>query len=155
MDFSELVAFIDTNPAAGNPEQMVYPTPPSAIIGASLSRVDAPLKTTGTAMYASDYHFPRLAYAVPVGSTIANGSIRSLDTSAAEKMPGVLLILHHGNIAPLFRVARNGGRPSESRPPLEDEVISYWGQYVAVAIAETFQQAQAAAAEGDPPAVGA
>ncbi len=51
----------------------------SKIIGASLSRVDGPLKTTGTAEYAADYHFPRMTYAVPVCATIANGKIRSLD----------------------------------------------------------------------------
>jgi xanthine dehydrogenase YagR molybdenum-binding subunit len=118
---------------------------PSKIIGAALPRIDGPLKTTGTAKYASDYHFPRMAYAVPVCSTIANGKIRSLDTTAAEKLPGVLLVLHHGNIGPLFRIAGHG-RNSEDRPPFEDEVIYYWGQYVAVAIAETFEQAQAAAA---------
>ncbi len=129
-----------TTDSAAQPSQ-----PISKIIGAALPRVDGPLKTTGTALYASDYNFPRMVYAVPVCSTIANGRIRSLDTSAAEKMPGVLLILHHGNIDPLFRIAGHG-RNSENRPPFEDEVISYWGQYVACAVAETFQQAQAAAA---------
>jgi xanthine dehydrogenase YagR molybdenum-binding subunit len=118
---------------------------PSNVIGVALARVDGPVKTTGTARYASDYHFPQLVYAVPVCATIANGKIRSLDTSAAEKLPGVLLVLHHGNIGPLFRVAGHV-RNSEDRPPFEDEVIYYWGQYVAVAVAETFEQAQAAAA---------
>ncbi len=143
MDFSEFIDFIQTgapvpptNPAA--PE-------PSSVIGAALPRIDGPLKTTGSARYASDYNFPRMAYAVPVCATIASGKISSLDTSAADKMPGVLLVLHHGNIGPLFRNA-SGGRNSENRPPFEDETIYYWGQYVAVAIAETFQQAQAAAA---------
>jgi xanthine dehydrogenase YagR molybdenum-binding subunit len=118
---------------------------PSKIIGASLSRIDGPLKTTGVASYASDYNFPRMVYAVPVCSTIANGRIRSLDTTDAEKLPGVLLVLHHGNIGPLFRTSSRA-RNSEDRPPFEDEVIYYWGQYVALAVAETFQQAQAAAA---------
>jgi xanthine dehydrogenase YagR molybdenum-binding subunit len=118
---------------------------PSKIIGAALPRIDGPLKTTGTAKYASDYHLPRMVYAVPVCSTIANGKIRSLDTAAAEKLPGVLVVLHHGNIGPLFRIAGHG-RNSEDRPPFEDEVIYYWGQYVALAMAETFEQAQAAAA---------
>jgi xanthine dehydrogenase YagR molybdenum-binding subunit len=118
---------------------------PSNVIGVSVARVDGPLKTTGSARYASDYHFPRLVYAVPVCATIANGKIRSLDTSAAERLPGVLLVLHHGNIGPLFRIAGHG-RNSEDRPPFEDEVIYYWGQYVALAVAETFEQAQAAAA---------
>ncbi len=117
---------------------------PSKIIGASLPRIDGPLKTTGSARYASDYNFANMVYAVPVCATIANGKIRSLDTSAAEKMPGVLLVLHHDNIGPLFRFFGQG-RNSEGRPPLEDNVISYWGQYVALAVAETLQQAQAAA----------
>src|SRR6202789_62284 len=118
---------------------------PSNVIGVAVARLDGPLKTTGTAPYASRFHFSRLVYAVPVCATIANGKIRSLDTSAAERLPGVLLVLHHGNIGPLFRIAGHG-RNSEDRPPFEDEVIYYWGQYVAVAVAETFEQAQAAAA---------
>jgi xanthine dehydrogenase YagR molybdenum-binding subunit len=118
---------------------------PSKIIGAALPRVDGPLKTTGTARYASDYHFSRLVYAVPVCSTIASGKIRSLDASAAEKLPGVLLVLHHDNIGPLFRIAGHG-RNSEDRPPFEDNVIYYWGQYVAVVMAETLEQATAGAA---------
>jgi xanthine dehydrogenase YagR molybdenum-binding subunit len=124
------------------------PYTPSAIIGSDLSRIDGPLKTTGSAMYAADYHFPGLVHAVPVTSTIAAGTIGSIDTSTAEKMPGVLLVLHHGNIAPLYRMAPggHGGRTSESRPPLEDQTIRYWGQYVALVIAETYEQALAAAA---------
>jgi xanthine dehydrogenase YagR molybdenum-binding subunit len=144
MDFSEFLDFIqgDQSAPAGKPAPAA---PPSAIIGASLSRVDGPLKTTGTAKYAADFHPKNLAYAVPVCATIASGKIGSLDASAAEKMPGVVLVLHHGNIGPLFR-SGSGGRNSEARPPFEDEVISYWGQYVAVVVADTFAQAQAGAA---------
>ncbi len=144
--FDNFLEFIGSDTAVPGAAPETPAAAPSSIIGASLPRIDGPLKTSGLALYASDYNLPRMVYAVPVGSTIANGTIRSLDASAAEKMPGVLLVLHHGNIGPLFRVARGGGRSSESRPPFEDEVISYWGQYVAVVIAETFQQAQAGAA---------
>jgi xanthine dehydrogenase YagR molybdenum-binding subunit len=124
------------------------PSLTGSLIGAAVSRVDGPLKTTGSAAYASDYNFPGMVYAVPVSATIANGTIESIDKSTAEKMPGVLLILEHGTMDPLYRVApgSRGARPSESRQPLEDETVAYWGQYVALAIAETFQQAQAAAA---------
>ena len=124
------------------------PAPPSPIVGAPVPRIDGPFKTTGSARYAADFNLPGTVYAVPVCSTIAHGRIRSLNTAAAEKMPGVLLVLHHGNIGPLFRVAAGGrnSRISEDRPPFEDEVICYWGQYVALAIAKTFEQAQAAAA---------
>lgn len=116
----------------------------SPVIGAALPRVDGPLKTTGRAQYAADYSFPGLVYAVPVCATIAHGKIRSMDTSAAEKMPGVLAVLHHGNIGPLYHTAHGG--INEERQPFEDEVINYWGQYVALAVAKTLQQAQAAAA---------
>ena len=122
---------------------------PSAIIGSELPRIDGPLKTTGSAQYAADYHFPNLVHAVPVTSTIAAGTIRSIDAGSAEKMPGVILVLHHGNIGSLFRMAPGGrgGRTSESRPPFEDQTIRYWGQYVALVIAETYEQALAAAAD--------
>ena len=145
MMFSEFLEFIQSGQNHQNSETTKTFPPPSAIIGADIARIDGPLKTTGSANYAADYNFPRMVYAVPVCATIASGKIRSIDTTAAEKMPGVLLILHHDNIAPLFRNG-SGGRNSESRPPFEDETIYYWGQYVAVAVAETFQQAQSAAA---------
>jgi xanthine dehydrogenase YagR molybdenum-binding subunit len=121
---------------------------PSSIIGSDLPRIDGPLKTTGFAQYSADYHFPRLVHAVPVTSTIANGVIRSIDASKTEKMPGVLLVLHHDNIGPLFRMAPggHGGRTSEARPPLIDTTINYWGQYVALVIAETLEQATDGAA---------
>src|SRR5271170_5125160 len=119
----------------------------AAIIGAAVPRIDGPLKTSGVAQYAADFHFDRLAHAVPVQSTIASGSIRRLDTSAAEKMPGVLLVLHHGNMDKLYRVVPNdfSATASEARPPFEDEKIYHWGQYVGVVVAETLEQATAAA----------
>ena len=126
---------------------------PTAIIGSNLPRIDGPLKTTGIAQYAADYHFPRLVHGVPVTSTIASGTIRSIDASAAEKMPGVVLVLDHENLysgktGPLYRMAPggHGGRTSEARPPLIDTTIGYWGQYVALVLAETLEQATAAAA---------
>jgi xanthine dehydrogenase YagR molybdenum-binding subunit len=146
--FSEFLEFIQgENGGPGMPldESAVGP---SSVVGSALPRIDGPLKTTGLAHYAADYNLPGMVYAVPVCSTIASGKIRSLDSSAAERMPGVLLVLHHGNIGPLFRLPAGGrgSRTSEGRPPFEDETVYYWGQYVAVVIAETFERAQAAAA---------
>ena len=145
MMFEEFVEFIGSQDGA--PPKAIPPDapPPSAIIGADVPRIDGPLKTTGNARYASDYNFPGLVYAVPVRATIASGKILRIDSTAAEAMPGVLLVMHHGNIIPLYRNA-SGGRNSESRPAFEDETVSYWGQYVAAVVAETFEQAQAAAA---------
>jgi len=145
MLFSEFLEFIQADKAGPNGHIQASTAEPTAVIGASLSRVDGPLKTTGSARYASDYNFPGMVYAVPIGATVASGKIRSIDTSAAEKMPGVLTVLHYGNFDHVYRNA-SGGRNSEQRPPFEDETVYYWGQYVALAVAETFAQAQAAAA---------
>ena len=119
----------------------------AGIIGAQVPRIDGPLKTSGTARYAVDHDFPGLVHAVPVQSTIASGSIRKLDTSAAEKMPGVLLVFHHRNMDKVYRLfpRQDDATTSEARPPFEDEKIYYWGQYVAVVVAETLEQAKAAA----------
>jgi xanthine dehydrogenase YagR molybdenum-binding subunit len=83
-----------------------------------------------------------------VCSTIAKGSIEKLETSDAERLPGVVAIFHHGNIGLLYRPGPDQGFTAyidEARPPFEDDVIYYCGQYVALAVAETFEQAQAAA----------
>jgi xanthine dehydrogenase YagR molybdenum-binding subunit len=122
-------------------------TTPASIIGTPTPRIDGPLKTTGAAEYAADFHFERMAYAVPVGASIASGRIRSLDTSAAEQMPGVLLVLHHGNIGPLYRTAPgdDNATNSEVRAAFEDDIVRHWGQHVAVVVADTFEAALAGA----------
>src|SRR5579863_2040851 len=124
------------------------PSSAASIIGASVPRIDGPLKTTGTARYAVDHDFPNLVHAVAVQSTIGKGRIRSLDVSAAEKMPGVLLVFHHRNMEKVYRLfqGQDDGRTNEARPPFEDDNIYYWGQFVAVVVAETVEQARAAAA---------
>src|SRR5947209_20382085 len=89
-----------------------------------------------------------MAHAVPVCATIASGRITKLDIADAEKMPGVLLVLHHGNIGPLYRTVPgdDNATNSEVRSPFEDEIVRHWGQYVSVVIADTLEQATAAAA---------
>ncbi|MGH8093564.1 MAG: xanthine dehydrogenase family protein molybdopterin-binding subunit [Chthoniobacterales bacterium] len=119
-----------------------------SVIGKPQARIDGPLKVSGAAMYASDHHFPGMLYAVPVGATIANGKIQKLDTAAAEKMPGVRAIFHRANIGKIFRSTLGDGFEGiciERRPPFEDDVIRYYGQYVALAVADTFEAAKAAA----------
>jgi xanthine dehydrogenase YagR molybdenum-binding subunit len=89
-----------------------------------------------------------MLYAVPVPSTIAKGSIATLDTAAAENMPGVKAVFHRQNIGRFFRVPPNEDFSiviDERRPPFEDDTIRYYGQYVAVVVAESLEQAQAAA----------
>jgi xanthine dehydrogenase YagR molybdenum-binding subunit len=124
--------------------------PQTSPIGRSTPRFEGPLKVSGKAQYTSDFHFPGLLYAVPVGAMIANGRIVKLDTAAAEKMPGVRAIFHRENIGKIFRsTAKPGfeGICEERRPPFEDDVIRYYGQYIALAVADTFETAKAAADE--------
>jgi len=123
-------------------------TNPAGIIGRPTPRIDGPLKTTGSAQYTADFHFDGMAYAVPVVASIASGRIRSFDASAAERMPGVLLVLHHDNIGPLYRTVPGDDNAynAEVRAALEDEVVRHWGQYVGLIVAGTLEQATAAAA---------
>jgi xanthine dehydrogenase YagR molybdenum-binding subunit len=120
----------------------------SSPIGRDTLRIDGPRKVTGVAKYASDFQFPGMLYAVPVEATIANGKLITLDTAAAEKMPGVRAVLHRGNIGKIFRSTPAPGFDRvclERRPPFEDDTIRYWGQYIALAVADTFEAAKAAA----------
>src|SRR5438477_5783272 len=117
-------------------------------IGRDTRRVDGPLKVTGKAQYASDFHFPGLLYGVPVEATIANGKVTKLDTAAAGKMPGVRAIFHRENIGKIFRSVQGQGFEGisdERRAPFEDDIVRYYGQYVALAVADTFETAKAAA----------
>ena len=117
-------------------------------IGHRTPRVDGPLKVSGGAMYTSDFKIPGALFAVPVPATIGSGRIEKLDTQVAQKMPGVRAIFHRGNIGKISRAPQGPGvsaRMDERRPPLEDDVIRYYGQYVALVIADTLQTAQAAA----------
>lgn len=117
-------------------------------VGQRVTRVDGKLKVTGQAAYAVEHPIKNVAYGIGVTSTIGNGRITRIDTAEAEKMPGVLAVLHHGNFQRLFRPAgslEQQSRPGESRPPFEDDNVYYYGQFVALVIAETFEQAQDAA----------
>ena len=94
------------------------------VVGKGRARVDGPLKVTGRAMYASDHHFPGMLYAVPIGATIGSGKLESVDTSAADKIPGVRAVYHRANIGKLFKVSINDDfsgpgltKVDENRPP--------------------------------------
>jgi xanthine dehydrogenase YagR molybdenum-binding subunit len=120
----------------------------SKVIGVATPRIDGPLKVSGSAMYASDHHFPGLLYAWPVCATISSGTITNLNTAEAETMPGVVAVYHRENIGKLYRVPPSTGFTliiDEKRPPFEDDTIRYYGQYVAVVVAQTVEQARAAA----------
>ncbi|MFB9980097.1 xanthine dehydrogenase family protein molybdopterin-binding subunit [Mesorhizobium kowhaii] len=116
-------------------------------VGGRLSRVDGPAKITGAAKYAVEQQLDGLAYAVLVESTIASGKVRSIDTSEAEAAPGVLKVLTPDTIISLRTASDWFGTPPPDAPycPLARDV-TFSGQHVAAVVAETFEQAVAAAA---------
>ena len=119
----------------------------AGIIGKAVDRYEGPLKVTGTAPYAYEVEPPSPpAYGVMLSAPIARGRVSAIDTAAAEASPGVMLIWTHRN-----RPAQ-GPRPERydfftpsSRPALDTERVHYFGQQVAVVVADTLENAQAAA----------
>ena len=118
----------------------------ASILGAAVPRIDGPLKTSGTAPYSADFNLPRMVYAVPLCSSIGKGSIASIDTSTAQAMRGVLRVYTHKNLPAIYRPNPDGhgGHVDETRPPLENDQIYYNGQYIALVVAETMDQARGA-----------
>jgi len=121
----------------------------SGAIGQQVSRVDGPLKVTGAARYSGEIALPGLAYAQIVGAEVASGRI-TIDTSQAERAQGVAGILTHHNTprvnqVPLVPSLLGGPAPGETFFPMQDDVIHYAGQPVAVVVADTLEQAQHAA----------
>ncbi|TAA08625.1 xanthine dehydrogenase family protein molybdopterin-binding subunit [Pseudoxanthomonas winnipegensis] len=111
------------------------------VVGRAQDRIDGPLKTTGTAPYAYEHHdvAPGQVYGYPVCATIAKGRIRSIDTEAAKAAPGVLGIVTAANAGKLGKGKMNTAHL------LGGPEIQHYHQAVALVVAETFEQARAAA----------
>ncbi|STM49322.1 putative xanthine dehydrogenase, molybdenum-binding subunit [Escherichia coli] len=82
------------------------------VVGRPHDRIDGPLKTTGTARYAYEWHeeAPNAAYGYIVGSAIAKGRLTALDTDAAQKAPGVLAVITASNAGALGKGDKNTAR---------------------------------------------
>ena len=111
------------------------------VVGRPLDRIDGPLKTTGKAPYAYERHdvVARQAYGYVVGASIAKGRIASMDLAAAKASPGVITIVTARNAGPLGKGKMNTAKL------LGGPEIQHYHQAVAVVVAETFEQARAAA----------
>jgi xanthine dehydrogenase YagR molybdenum-binding subunit len=118
-------------------------------VGRPLVRLDAAAKVTGQATYASEYKTnPRAAFGFVVQATIGRGRIVALDTAAAGKAPGVRLVLTHLN-APeqaAFGPPAVANRLTRARPVLGSADVQYYGEPIALVVADEFEQARAAAA---------
>lgn len=135
--------------------EMTTPAPPNALdenrhgqIGRPLDRVDGVLKATGRAPYAYEVReADHPAYGWIVEASIAKGRIAELDTTAAEAAPGVLMVLSHKTMPPQGRYSTDVEQRFERAVPYmnDDRIIAY-GEPVALVVAETLEQARAAAA---------
>jgi xanthine dehydrogenase YagR molybdenum-binding subunit len=113
-----------------------------AVVGRSHERVEGHLKTTGTATYAAEHHDvgPDLAYGWILGAAIGKGRITRIDAAQARAAPGVRAIVTHENAGPL------GVGKFYAQRMLAAPEVDHYHQPVAVVVADTFEQARAAAA---------
>ncbi|KTT97450.1 xanthine dehydrogenase [Sphingomonas yabuuchiae] len=124
-----------TEPASTNPIDRM------TVVGRPHDRIDGPRKTTGTAPYAYERHAeaPNAAYGWIIGAAIAKGRIRSMNLDDARGAPGVLGIVTAAEAGKLakgnFNTAKLLGGPE----------IDHYHQAVAIVVAESFEQARAAA----------
>lgn len=111
------------------------------VIGKPTDRIEGPLKTSGQAPYAYEQHeaLANQAYGFMVGSAIAKGRINNLDVEQAKAAPGVLAIVTAANAGKLGKGKYNAAHL------LAGPDIQHYHQAVALVVAETFEQARAAA----------
>ena len=121
---------------------------PKANMGQPVPRVDARLKVTGTATYASDFDVKNPAFGYLVTSAIAKGSITAIDETDARSVDGVIEIFSHKNMADAIKQVKfksMGGPASTSVVPLSSPKIWCAGQIIALVVADRFEAAQDAA----------
>jgi xanthine dehydrogenase YagR molybdenum-binding subunit len=119
----------------------------SESVGKPIDRVDGRLKVTGAATYAAEFPVKNVAHGVCITSTITKGRIKNIDTRAAEKMQGVIGVMTSENCMQLhFSTGSDGKFGEKDLLPLQSDRVFYGGQHIAVVIAETFEEAEHAAA---------
>ncbi|GJE60857.1 xanthine dehydrogenase family protein molybdopterin-binding subunit [Methylobacterium trifolii] len=113
---------------------------PEGLLGRPIDRIEGRLKVTGQAPYAYETReLKNPAYGFIVTAGIAAGTIRSIDTQAARTAPGVIHVMTHEN------VPAQGEKKEQVWPQLAGREVRFYGQPVAFVVAETFEQARAAA----------
>lgn len=119
------------------------------VVGKPLARVDGRTKVTGAARYAADFNQPDQAYAVIVSATVGLGRVTDIDSAQVEKMPGVIAVLTHHN-APRLPYGSHKSyidpATGERLHVLQDDEVRFYGQPVALVVANTIEQAERAAA---------
>jgi xanthine dehydrogenase YagR molybdenum-binding subunit len=117
------------------------------VIGQGLNRVDGPSKVSGRARYAYEqWVADQPLYGAIVSATIGTGRITRIDTTRAERSPGVRLVMTHHNTPAQGTPDASIPIPyARAYPVLSGPDVHHYGEPVALVVAETFEQAQAAA----------
>lgn len=118
-------------------------------IGSPIPRVDGRAKVTGAARYAAEFNLQGQAHAVIVGATVGLGRILTIDADTVSAMPGVIAVISHLNAPGLAYAPHKGSidpAVGERLHVLQDDQVRFFGQPVAVVVAETLDQAEQAAA---------
>jgi xanthine dehydrogenase YagR molybdenum-binding subunit len=119
------------------------------VIGKPLTRVDGRTKVTGKARYAADFNQPGQLYAVLVSATIGLGRVTGIESADVEGTPGVVALITHRNapkLAYLPHKAIIDPGVGERLHVLQDDSVRFYGQPVAVVVADSLDHAERAAA---------
>ncbi|MBZ9657354.1 xanthine dehydrogenase family protein molybdopterin-binding subunit [Phyllobacterium lublinensis] len=119
------------------------------VIGKQATRIDGRTKVTGAARYAADFNQPNQLYAVIVSATVGLGRITTIAEAEVERMPGVVAVLSHQNAPKLqYRPHKGVIDPAvgERLHVLQDDAVRFYGQPVAVIVADSIDNAERAAA---------
>jgi len=129
-----------------SPDSATLPGAGGSLLGTRVLRTEDPRLLTGVAKYTADLPFDDLLHAVFVRSEVAHGVIRSIDTSDAASMPGVVAVWTADDldIAPHHGFVKI--HDDFARAPLARDRVRFVGEQVAVVFAESRQQAVDAAA---------
>jgi xanthine dehydrogenase YagR molybdenum-binding subunit len=115
------------------------------LVGTGIDRVDGRKKVTGGATYAAEVQIANVTYGVLVGATIGRGKIKSIDTRAATAVPGVIAVVTHDNAPKFPGVTEKHEANDRVVQGLQDDIILYQDQPIAVVVADTLERAQHAA----------
>ena len=110
------------------------------VLGKGIPRVEGLAKVTGTAPYAAEYPVEGCVEGVLVTSTVTRGEVLGMDKDAVMAMPGVIAVIDDPKLT-----TRPAQGTADEAPEQGPKTVCYWGQPIALVVAETFEQARDAA----------
>ena len=108
------------------------------IIGRPLDRKDGPLKVTGQATYSAEYQIPNLAYGYLVGTKFGRGKVTKVDADSVRAIPGVIDVVT--DFKTFLQNSQQGGETSAPTQGVQD--VHYFGEIVAIVLAESYEAAR-------------